>query len=161
MPPTVTEPVVVATMPSPVIPAHVVPVPPPLEPLIARMPVIVSVKPVLIVRHPPRVLELVLRPLIVRLLTVALAPSAGWLPGTKFPMMTSSPEPGTPLGVQLLATFQLLVPDVPPTQVFVAAATYGPTIGPPLPLGVAPAGSIESVDVSAMARSRFRRPLPV
>jgi len=42
-----------------------------------------------------------------------------------------------------------------------AAATYGPTNGPPLPTGAAPAGFTEPVDVSAKARARFSRPLPV
>src|SRR3954452_321086 len=42
-----------------------------------------------------------------------------------------------------------------------AAATYGPTNGPPLPTGAAPAGSIEVVEVSVIARPRLRRPLPV
>src|SRR5439155_17894137 len=42
-----------------------------------------------------------------------------------------------------------------------ATATYGPTYGPPPPTGGEPAGSIESSDVSAIARARFRRPLPV
>ena len=42
-----------------------------------------------------------------------------------------------------------------------AAATYGPTSGPPVPTGAAPAGSTEAVLVSAMARARFSRPLPV
>ncbi len=49
----------------------------------------------------------------------------------------------------------LIVPTLSP------AATYGPTNGPPLPTGVAPAGSIELVLVSEIARARFRRPLPV
>src|SRR6266480_6756310 len=40
-----------------------------------------------------------------------------------------------------------------------AAATYGPTNGPPL--ASAPAGSVEFVDASVTARPRFSRPLPV
>ena len=44
---------------------------------------------------------------------------------------------------------------------FRAAARYGPTIGPPSPTGAAPSGLIESLDVSASARARFTRPLPV
>ena len=44
----------------------------------------------------------------------------------------------------------------------IAAATYGPTIGPPEPSGPAPFGSRDDVpSVSATARSRFSRPLPV
>src|SRR5450759_3920338 len=39
-----------------------------------------------------------------------------------------------------------------------AAATYGPTSGPP---PGAPAGTTSVVDVSAKARARFSRPLPV
>src|SRR5712691_1020016 len=41
------------------------------------------------------------------------------------------------------------------------AATYGPTKGPPLAFGGAPAGSIEFGDVSTIARARLSRPLPV
>src|SRR6187200_3051882 len=47
------------------------------------------------------------------------------------------------------------------TELRFAAATYGPTKGPPPPIGAAPAGWTESVETSDMARSRFRRPLPV
>src|SRR4051794_5189736 len=43
----------------------------------------------------------------------------------------------------------------------VPATTYGPTSGPPLPRGAAPAGLTAAVDVSAIARARFSRPLPV
>ncbi len=43
----------------------------------------------------------------------------------------------------------------------VAAATYGPTMGPPKPNGVAPAGCTESVDVELSARARLIRPFPV
>src|SRR5437870_2255667 len=42
-----------------------------------------------------------------------------------------------------------------------AAAVYGPTNGPPLPVGGEPTGTMASVDVSAIARARFTRPLPV
>ena len=42
-----------------------------------------------------------------------------------------------------------------------AAFTYGPTNGPPLPTGAAPAGVTAAVEVSANARARFSRPLPV
>ena len=42
-----------------------------------------------------------------------------------------------------------------------ASTTYGPIIGPPPPTGGEPAGSIASTDVSAIARPRFSRPLPV
>src|SRR5262245_52045727 len=41
------------------------------------------------------------------------------------------------------------------------AATYGPTNGPPLPTGAAPAGLTDVVSVSAIARARLIRPLPV
>src|SRR5438552_4056342 len=51
------------------------------------------------------------------------------------------------------STVALVIPD--------EAATYGPTNGPPLPTGAAPAGVTASVDVSANARARFSRPLPV
>src|SRR2546425_1486797 len=42
-----------------------------------------------------------------------------------------------------------------------AAATYGPTNGPPPPTGGAPAGWMKSVPVSASARAMLMRPLPV
>src|SRR5712664_383553 len=45
--------------------------------------------------------------------------------------------------------------------VSIAAALYGPTNGPPAPTGAAPAGSMNSVLVSASARARLIRPLPV
>jgi hypothetical protein len=41
------------------------------------------------------------------------------------------------------------------------AATYGPTNGPPAPTGAAPSGLTGSLVTSAIARARFRRPLPV
>ena len=43
----------------------------------------------------------------------------------------------------------------------VVAVLYGPTNGPPLPTGVAPAGWIASVLVSERARAMLTRPLPV
>src|SRR3954451_8851097 len=43
----------------------------------------------------------------------------------------------------------------------VLAMTYGPTRGPPGPTGAAPEGVTAVVDVSAMARAKFTRPLPV
>src|SRR5438128_8631625 len=43
----------------------------------------------------------------------------------------------------------------------VAAALYGPTNGPPVTIGAAPAGWIASMLVSETARAMFRRPLPV
>src|SRR6266545_1069434 len=46
-------------------------------------------------------------------------------------------------------------------MMFVAAATYGPTNGPPSPTGAAPAGWMKSVPVSASARAMLMRPLPV
>src|SRR5438034_8377714 len=42
-----------------------------------------------------------------------------------------------------------------------AAIVYGPTKGPPPPTGGEPIGSIGSVEMSDIARARFRRPLPV
>src|SRR5205085_3562375 len=57
----------------------------------------------------------------------------------------------------------LTVPDPVPVMwtvtVGAADATYGPTKGPPL--APAPAGSIDVLLVSLIARSRFSRPLPV
>src|SRR5437667_4132888 len=48
------------------------------------------------------------------------------------------------------------------SEIALAAATYGPTNGPPpVPSGATPAGSIDVVDVSVIARSRLSRPLPV
>src|SRR3954464_6098959 len=57
---------------------------------------------------------------------------------------------------QLAARFHSVL--VAPVHVLAALAVYGPTIGPP---PGAPTGTTGSVDVSAIARSRFRRPLPV
>ena len=42
-----------------------------------------------------------------------------------------------------------------------AAARYGPTNGPPLPTGAAPAGCTGSVETSTSERSMLIRPLPV
>src|SRR5437764_174221 len=42
-----------------------------------------------------------------------------------------------------------------------AAATYGPTYGPPLPTGAPPAGCTGVVEASPIARTRLSRPLPV
>src|SRR5437867_3852110 len=42
-----------------------------------------------------------------------------------------------------------------------AAATYGPTNGPPAPTGAAPVGWMKSMPVSARARAMLMRPLPV
>jgi hypothetical protein len=56
------------------------------------------------------------------------------------------------------------VPPPVPAKVmvrFFAAATYGPTNGPPPPIGGEPAGVTGVDDVSVMARPRFNRPLPV
>ena len=60
----------------------------------ARLPLMVSVTPVAIVRQPPRVLDVSERPWMVTLATVWLADSVGWLPGTKLPMTTSSAAVG-------------------------------------------------------------------
>src|SRR5437867_11943740 len=43
----------------------------------------------------------------------------------------------------------------------VVAVLYGPTNGPPLPIGAAPAGWTASVLVSTRARATLTRPLPV
>ena len=48
-----------------------------------------------------------------------------------------------------------------PVHVRTVAATYGPTKGPPSAVPATPAGSISSVPVSAAARARSSRPLPV
>src|SRR5205807_10556938 len=48
-----------------------------------------------------------------------------------------------------------------PSPALAAPTTYGPTSGPPAPLGAAPAGTTSVVDVSVSARSTFSRPLPV
>src|SRR2546425_7476506 len=59
---------------------------------------------------------------------------------------------------------KLIVPAPVPAKVifrFFAAATYGPTNGPPPPTGGAPAGWTKSVPVSASARAMFMRPLPL
>ena len=56
------------------------------------------------------------------------------------------------------------VPTCAPTvneTTLTAAATYGPTIGPPSPTGAAPCGFTPSLDVSLSARARLTRPLPV
>src|SRR5215210_1598202 len=77
-------------------------------------------------------------------------------------MSAVSADAGTPLVLQLAPLFQLLPsPGAAPVQVLFAPATYGPTYGPPSPTGAAPAGWIESLDVSSIARARLSRPLPV
>ncbi len=70
-----------------------------------------------------------------------------------------SPAAGTVLPLQLAPVLQSVLEL--PSQILVAPATYGPTNGPPLPTGAAPAGWTESDAESAMARDRFSRPLPV
>ena len=73
-----------------------------------------------------------------------------------------SPEAGgpplpTPLQlVQFPLVAQLVL--VVPVHTHAAAATYGPTSGPP---PGAPTGVTALVPVSANARARFNRPLPV
>jgi hypothetical protein len=69
---------------------------------------------------------------------------AGLGPGTKFVNETVPP----PVPAKVMSNF-------------LAAATYGPTSGPPLPSGAAPAGWTGSTPASPRARPRFRRPLPV
>src|SRR6058998_911356 len=82
-----------------------------------------------------------------------------------------------PFALQLIVAFGELPPPVLAVQVvweltaiglgeqltltLTAAARYGPTNGPPFPTGAAPAGSMNSVLVSASARARLIRPLPV
>src|SRR5690348_2331094 len=70
-----------------------------------------------------------------------------------------------PVPLQLMVTPETAA-DVLPSVIFpdtvpTAAATYGPTNGPPAPTGAAPAGLMNSVLVSASARARLIRPLPV
>src|SRR2546425_12354851 len=48
-----------------------------------------------------------------------------------------------------------------PVTLWLPAATYGPTNGPPPPTGGAPAGWTKAVPVSASARAMLMRPLPV
>src|SRR5437667_9693318 len=71
----------------------------------------------------------------------------------------------SPAGVLLPALKLLVVYAVESTgkvtATEMAAATYGPTNGPPPPTGGEPTGSTASTDVSAIARARLRRPLPV
>ena len=47
------------------------------------------------------------------------------------------------------------------SELHAAAATYGPTNGPPAPTGAAPVGWMKSMPVSARARAMLMRPLPV
>ena len=82
-------------------------------------------------------------------------------------------EVSRPLPVQADSGVQVRVPEVtltvtnpeplPPnvTDRDLAAITYGPTNGPPLPSGGAPAGLTGSLLVSLNARAKLRRPLPV
>lgn len=77
-------------------------------------------------------------------------------------IVTVNELPDVPMmnpGVGESPVFGVTVPTV--MVAGVAAATYGPTNGPPLPTGAAPAGWTEPVPVSARARARFSRPLPV
>ena len=50
---------------------------------------------------------------------------------------------------------------VPSPSLATPEMTYGPTIGPPLPRGAAPAGWIAAEPVSPIARPRLSRPFPV
>src|SRR5436190_2021229 len=81
------------------------------------------------------------------------------------PLLKFTVPPMSPAGVLLPALKLLGVYAVESTgnvtPILIAAATYGPTYGPPPPTGAAPAGTTASLDVSAVARSRFSRPLPV
>src|SRR5687768_6122683 len=49
----------------------------------------------------------------------------------------------------------------PSWKVVSRAASYGPTKGPPLPEGAAPAGWMDPAESPVRARARLRRPLPV
>src|SRR5204863_153668 len=70
-------------------------------------------------------------------------------------MVTSSAEVGAAAPPQVAVSLQL--PEI--DAVRAAAARYGALIyGPPMP---APAGTTDAVPVSAIARSRLMRPLPV
>src|SRR5436189_5973950 len=79
------------------------------------------------------------------------------------PHATTAPRSAVTL--LLPALYDVVVYDVASsgkTEVKVALAiTYGPTRGPPLPDGAAPAGVTGSVAASPNARSTFSRPLPV
>jgi hypothetical protein len=117
LPPTVTE----LLVPVSVIPTSVFSVPVvPVAPLIVRLPVIASVTPlVLIVRLPPREPEVLVRPSIVRLLIVVLLPNIGQVVvDVPAGITTSSPDAGTPLGLQFDAVAHAVVV---PAHVFVAA----------------------------------------
>ena len=48
-----------------------------------------------------------------------------------------------------------------PEKLAFAAATYGPTKGPPAPDGAEPVGTTAVVEMSVSARIRLTRPLPV
>src|SRR2546428_8172762 len=48
-----------------------------------------------------------------------------------------------------------------PVTLWLPAATYGPTNGPPPPTGGAPAGWTKAVPLSASARAMLMRPVPV
>src|SRR5262249_6391030 len=76
------------------------------------------------------------------------------------------PEHGGFDWMLMTPTLTLIAKDPPPVPwnvglKFLAAATYGPTNGPPFPVGGAPAGWMNTVLVSASARAMLMRPLPV
>ena len=76
------------------------------------------------------------------------------------------PVPPHGTGAFTVPVLGVMVTEPPPLPAKVriswrAAATYGPTNGPPLPTGAEPAGWIGSVDGSPSARARLTRPLPV
>ena len=152
VPPTVTFPVTAS------VPTVLVPVPlrtsvPPL--FTVTLPVTVTVPPVM-VRLPPLFTVMLAAEFAIVAVTTGSQPT--------LPITMSLPTAGTPLGLQLAEVVQavseeLQPPDeLPPSQVFVACATYGPTTGPPPP--GTPAGVTPAVESSVIERARLIRPLP-
>src|ERR1700719_2214030 len=85
------------------------------------------------------------------------------LPSSLFP--TLAPQLFSQVVLFLASVLSVTATEPPPLpasviSMFLAAMTYGPTTGPPSPSGAAPAGSIELVEASLIARARFSRPLP-
>src|SRR2546422_10670067 len=97
----------------------------------------------------------------------APAPDCGADQPPEGTVIDTCPSPLSPCAVNvnvsvlpgLAAT--MVVGDVATDMLNPAAALYGPTNGPPLPTGGAPAGWTKSVPVSASARAMLMRPLPV
>ena len=80
------------------------------------------------------------------------------VPFTTFDAVEVVIVPVRGVAVQVVATSQL---PLTTREITTAAVVYGPTNGPPSPTGAAPAGWSSSAARSWIARSRFRRPLPV